>query len=145
MSQRLATLNPTEVDILYGPVPVDGFNEDEFVTIERQDDTFLGVQGVDGEYARSLNAKDMTVVSVKLLQSSKSNDLLSAMLSLDVLTGGRSPQTFLLKDRSGRTLFAAPNSWIMKPPAQPFGATAKEREWKIACVGMPPTNLIGGN
>lgn len=142
---RLANVNPNEVDVIYGPVPLGGWNEDEFITIDRDDDTFLTVQGVDGELARSLSAKDLTTVTAKLLQSSVSNDLLSALLTLDVATGGRSPQTLLIKDRSGRTLFAAPNAWIVKPPAQPYGATAKEREWKFACTGMPPTNLIGGN
>lgn len=144
MGTRVANYNPAEVDIIFGPVKVEGYADGEFVTLDQEEDTFLKVVGTDGELARSLNANDATVITIKLLQTSASNALLSALLQLDKLTGGRSPQVLLIKDRSGFTLNAFPNGWIVKPPAQSFDKQAGPREWQLIGYGAPPTNIYGG-
>jgi hypothetical protein len=141
---RVANYNPAEVDLIYGPVKCEGYAEGEFVTMDQEEDTFLKVVGTDGELARSLNQNDATVITFKLLQTSKSNALLSALLQLDKLTGGRSPQVLLVKDRSGFTLNAFPTAWIVKPPAQSLDKQATAREWQIIGYGAPPTNIYGG-
>src|SRR6266566_1512244 len=117
---RVANYNPAEVDLVFGPVKVEGFADGEFVSLDQEEDTFLKVVGADGELARSLNANDATVITFKLLQTSISNTLLSGLLQLDKLTGGRSPQAILIKDRSGFTIQAFQYGWIVKPPAQSF-------------------------
>jgi len=144
MGGRATNYNPTEVDIIYGPVKVEGYAAGEFVTLSQEEDTFLKVVGADGELARSLNPNDATVVTIKLIQTSKSNALLSALLQLDKATGGRSPQVLLIKDRSGFTLNAFPTAWIVKPPDQPLDKQATSREWQLIGFGAPPTNIYGG-
>jgi hypothetical protein len=141
----LKTYNPAEVDLVYGPLKVDGYAEGEFVTVDQAEDSFLLVVGSNGEACRSLNANDLTIVTFKLLSSSRSNVVLSGMHTLDKVTGGRSPQTIYLRDRSGTTLWASPTAWIVKPAPLSLDKQAKPLEWQIAAVGQPPTNIIGGN
>jgi hypothetical protein len=143
--KRIATYNPCEVDIIYGPLLLDGFAEGEFITVDQDEDTFSRVVGSNGEACDSLNANDSTTVTVKLMGTSKSNPRLSALHTLDIQTGGRSPQALLIKDRSGNTLWATPNARIWKPGALSFDKQAKMVEWPIKTGGQPPTNLIGGN
>jgi len=142
---RSVTYNPSEVDIIYGPVKVDGYAEGEFITGSQEEETFLKVVGSNGEFCWSHNANDSTIWTLKLIQSSASNALLSALHSLDIQTRGRSPQTLYVKDRSGTTLWASPTARIIKPADISFDKQAKNREWTICAVGQPPTNLIGGN
>lgn len=144
MGGRAANYNPVEVDLIYGPIKVEGYAVGEFVTLDQEEDTFLKVVGTDGELARSLNQNDATVITIKLLQTSKSNVLLSAALQLDKATGGRSPQVMLIKDRSGFSLNAFPVAWIVKPPAQSLDKQATSREWQFIGYGAPPTNIYGG-
>lgn len=142
---RSTNYNPIEVDLVYGPLKVDGYAEGEFVTVSQEEDTFLKVVGSSGEVAWSYNANDSTIITFKLIQTSVSNTVLSALHSLDIQTKGRSPQTIYIRDRSGVTLWASPTARIIKPADMGFDKQAKSREWTICAVGQPPTNIIGGN
>lgn len=142
---RSATYNPAEVDFIFGPVKVDGYAEGEFITFSQEEETFLKVVGSGGEVCWSFNENDSTIITVKLIQSSSSNALLSALHTLDKATKGRSPQTIYCRDRSGTTLWASPTARIIKPADMSFDKQAKPREWTICAVGQPPTNIIGGN
>jgi len=145
MGRVAGTLDPKAVDILFGPVKLEGYAEGEFITISQEEDTFLKVVGTDGEVARSINYNDATIITVKLLQTSLSNTLLSGLWQLDKATGGGSPQTFFIRDRSGVSIFASATAWVVKPPDQSWDKQATSREWAFCAVGQPPTNSIGGN
>lgn len=142
---RLVSINPQDWDLIFGPLKVDGYAEGEFVTIEQSEDTFLVVAGSNGEIARSLNGNDLSIVTFKLMQTSRSNVVLSGLHQLDKATKGRSPQALMVKDGGGTTIWVTPTAWIVKPPNLSGDKQAKPLEWQIACVGQPPTNIIGGN
>jgi hypothetical protein len=145
MSKRLANFNPQEVDIIYGPLKVDGYAEGEFITVDQDEDSFMRVVGSNGEACDSLNANDSTTVTIKLMASSASNVVMSALHTLDKATGGRSPQALLVKDRSGNTLWASPSARIWKPAPLSFDKQVKMLEWQIKTYDQPPVNIIGGN
>lgn len=87
--------------------------------------------GSDGEGARAKSNDKSAEITLTLMQSSASNDLLSSLSRADELTGdGVGP--LLVVDRSGRTLIEAATCWIQKPADGEFGREIANREWMIA-------------
>ncbi|HWJ97516.1 MAG TPA: phage protein [Acidimicrobiales bacterium] len=121
------TYAPEELVITFGPVLMSGF-ADADVTIEHNEDSFTFKAGLDGKGTRTKNANKSGRVTVPLMQTSLANDLLSAIAQVDRKTGqGVFP--LLAKDLSGRTVYAAQDAWIVKPPASGFGKEAGQRDW----------------
>jgi len=139
--------NGDEVFILYGAIPIiSGRADDEFCTIEQESDDAVDVVGTDGEVAVSRTNDKRATITVKLLQTSKENDLLSAVRNLFVSApggvGGFWP--IVVADlRNGRSLYMGANSWINKPPSVSFGRSATMRDWSFRVGHL--TRHDGGN
>jgi hypothetical protein len=143
MSGDVKIYDPENVDVIYAGVPLSGFAEDTFVTIEAEGDDWLEVDGVDGDLTRSKNSAQKFKVTFHLMSSSKSNAHLSALRQLDVSeTGGAGVSPIMIRDRNGVSLFVADKSWIMKPPTATYGKQATVREWTVRVKGA--TFLDGG-
>ena len=69
-------------------------------------------------------------VTITLLQTSPSNDVLSAAAEADELAG-TGVGTFLMTDLNGTTEAHAPNAWVAKPAAIEEGKEVGDREWVI--------------
>lgn len=138
------TYDPASVSIVAFGIPISGYADGSFVSVERNEDSFTLQVGTDGESCRSKSNNKSGRVTVTLLQSSISNDLLSAQLALDELSpNGDGIGPFLMKDNSGRSLFAAEKAWIVKPPAAAFSRESESREWVIESADLVP--FTGGN
>lgn len=140
----LKNYNPKLVLCTLGAIPISGFADGTFLKIERKSDAFNQKVGADGESCRTRTNDNSAKISVTLMQSSASNDLLSAQHSLDkALPAGLGTSALLIKDLSGRTLFEAAQAWIVKEPDQEFGKEAADREWVIETDNL--IGLVGGN
>jgi hypothetical protein len=141
----LKTYDPQEVTISLSGIIFKGFVEDEFVTVEHASESFEDVVGVDGEdVSRSKSGDRRATVTVKLMQTSDTNDLLSALLALDENTpGGAGVGAFYMRDGLGRTVLEGPQAWLMGPPAIAFGKVAGPREWKVRIAKR--RLVVGGN
>ena len=118
-------------------VPISGFADGEWLRIERETAKFDDVVGTDGEVTRSKTNDDRATITVRLMQSSPTNDLLSAIHLSDANTpGGVGVGPFLLIDRQGTTLVNAEKCWISKEPNISLDRTATEREWTIRCAKL---------
>ncbi len=136
MSGDVKIYDPENVDVIYAGVPLSGFAEDTFVTIEAEADDWFEVDGVDGDLTRSKNMAQKYKVTFHLLSSSKSNAHLSALRALDVSeTGGAGVSPIMIRDRNGTSLFVADKAWIMKPPTATYGKQASAREWTVRVKG----------
>ncbi len=136
------TYDPRKVKVLWGGVELTGFGPDSMIEIDRDEASFTKKAGVDGEVTRTRNNVSTGKVKITLMQSSSSNDILSAALALDESTGaGVLP--LLITDLSGRTVDFVPDAWIEKPPTQKFGKEIDTREWSIDCGSFTP--FVGGN
>lgn len=119
-----------KVQAIFGGVVLTGFMEDSFVEVDRNSDSFSLMVGADGEGARAASADQSGKVTVRLLQTSASNDYLTGCLVIDELTQlGAKP--LLIKDGSGRSLDTAIEAWITKPPKKIFSKGIEGREWVI--------------
>jgi len=145
VNNRLYTYSPEEVIVVFGPVIFGGFADGTFVNFEYNEDFFNLIMGVDGEAARGKSNNNSARMTAMLMQTSATNDLLSAILALDIATpNGDGINPLLIKDNNGRTIHAAEKSWIVKPPSTGYNrAPDANREWVIETNHAIP--FIGGN
>ena len=128
----LRTYDPSQVTIVFAGIPISGFADGTFVSVEQNEDSFTLQVGTDGEGTRSKTNNRSGRVTLTLMQSSAANDALAAVHSLDVLSpSGDGIFPLLIKDNSGRSLFGADTAWIVKPPTGEFGREVTSREWII--------------
>lgn len=137
----MKTYDPGQVIVSFAGVVLQGFAPDTFVTVERDEDGWMKTAGADGEVCRTRNRNRMGRVTVTLLQSSQSNDALSALAILDELSAGGSGP-LLIRDLNGTTLVAVQNAWIAKFANAEFGKELGNREWPIDCDKIEM--LVGG-
>lgn len=124
------TYDPSHVSMFFGVIEMQGFAQDAAITVEHDEDDWSLVIGVDGEGTRSKTSNRSATITVALMQSSVTNDLLSAARILDNDTpGGSGALPLIIKDNSGTTKFTAESCWIQKGPTAELNREATTREW----------------
>lgn len=136
------TYNAGELTIIFKGVIFEGFADGTIVTVGRKNPAAVGVTGSDGEGARAMsNDKSGTCVCT-LLQTSATNDALSAIQFADE-NGGDGVGKLLVQDKSGRTVCSAETAWIEKPTDVEFAREITNREWTIETDHLEM--VVGGN
>ena len=140
----LATYDPDDCTLVAFGIPISGYADGTFISVEFNEDSFSLTVGADGDACRAKTSNKSARMTITLLQSSASNDLLSAVHASDILTpSGDGIGPFMLKDNSGRTLCAAEKAWIVKPPTTAFSREVESREWVLETDAM--ISHVGGN
>jgi len=135
------TYNPAKVVITHLGQIITGYATGSFIKASRNKDTYTYTPGADGSGCRTLNPDKSGRVTLTLMQSSVSNDVLSAAQTLDELTGqGVGP--LIMKDLNGTLLVSAADAWIVKPADVDMGAEVGNREWIIEAKEM---TIAGGS
>lgn len=130
-----------KVTLVLGPHIISGYAEGTGIQAEAAEDTWMPKTGSDGEFVRSKSNNNEGSVTITLLPSSKSNDVLSALHLADKESNaGLVP--LLLKDLQGTTLIAASEAYVVKPANVGFGQEAENREWVIYSGDLKM--LVGG-
>ena len=137
--------DPTQVTVIIGGVIVTGFSDGDSISAKRDEDMYFTRVGTDGGVARARNANKSGEISIKLLQTSEVNDLLSVLLATDDLVNdGRIVVPVAVVDGSGRSLIAATSAWIKTIPEAIFGKEVSEREWIFSCADLSIFHGGGG-
>lgn len=127
---------------VFNNIPILGYADGTFVSVERNEDSFELTVGSDSEGCRSQVNNFSGRVTFTLGQWSATNDLLSALLTVDELTGnGIGP--YILKDLKGTTLVTAESAWIVKPANIEYDRSPTSREWIIESDRL--IMAVGGN
>jgi hypothetical protein len=134
-------INPNEysLDLVYadGAHKVQGFMPGTSLTIVYDAQNFNFLQGSDEESARVLLNNSSVLITAILMQSSESNDRLSALSNID-RSVGTGAFSLSFKDNWGKTAGASAVAWIEKIPDQGFDfgqeATIQPRSWAIRCA-----------
>lgn len=134
--------NPAEVNLIVGGNIIQGYAEDTFVVVARNEQSFTLNIGSDGEGVRSKSNNFSGTLTLTLQQGSPSNDILSALNQADELNGG-GVVSLLLQDANGTSLVAMETAWIQRPADQEFARESGTREWVIETDRM--TTFVGGN
>jgi hypothetical protein len=144
MAERLGTYYPDQVALIACGILVSGYASGTFITVERTEDSFKLQKGADGEGVRTRTNNRSGTITFTLLQSSLTNILLSALMTLDETSaGGDGILPSLLKDNSGTTLAKAEESWLTKPSNIEYADDGTNREWVITCNALD--TVVGGN
>lgn len=136
--------DPKQFPIVFGGVQMDGFGESTMCKFEYDTESFSDVVGVDGEVSRSKNMDRRAKLTVTLMQTSPTNDLLSAMYNAGRAgVNGADVAAVRVEDLNGRLVISGPEAWIMDTPKATYGKSAGEYEWIIRIANAEA--FFGGN
>lgn len=132
----LGTYDPKKVIVLFGGVPIEGFAEDSMIKVKPLGDGVASVVGCHGDVVRTLSPDNRHEITIKLLQSSASNDVLGVIHQRDKKIGdGVLP--LVIKDLSGRMTFVDSQAWLVNNPEvnRTDKAEDGDNEWVIHTAG----------
>jgi hypothetical protein len=136
------TYDPKQVLVIIGGIPMSGFADGAFVSVERTSDTFTKVSGADGIISRAKTNDRSGALKFTIAQTSPSNDVLTGIAITDELSNaGVVP--VLIKDNSGRSVFVSAFGWVKKPPTSEFAKDITNREWTLDLADLDV--FVGGN
>lgn len=124
------TYDPKQFTMIVGGAIMSGFADDDFVEVERDEDAFSKKVGVDGEVTRAKTNNKAGKITIRLMQSSSSNDELSAFALLDEASN-KGVVPVLARDASGRSVFASDSGWVRKFPKATYKKGVNVMEWVI--------------
>lgn len=140
----MKVFDPAQFPIVFGGVQMQGFSENTMAKFEFDGESFSDVVGVDGEVTRSKNMDRRAKLTVSLMQTSDTNDLLSAMYNAGRLgTNGSDVAALRVEDLNGRLVITGAEAWIMDTPKPTYGKSGSEYEWVIRIANCEA--FFGGN
>lgn len=139
-SREVVTYSPKDVSLIISGYKVAGWDE---ISIVRNGGGFIPVQGIRGKHTRVTNPDTSANISLTIIQTSASNEVLSSIHGQDLVNGtGRLVVT--LKDLSGRSVFSSDEAYILTYPEAVFSGDFEYRAWSIRCQ-TTKSYVIGGN
>lgn len=127
----LATYAFKDVTVLFNGFPLSGFSDAaDAIAVERSVDAFSQLVGADGDVMAMMSSNKSGLVTLKLLQSSKSNAILDAVLKTQN-AGLLSPVPFAVRDSNSLDLAIAEAAYPAGPPRLVYGPDHNEREWRL--------------
>ena len=132
MSDSLPTYSSREVAVAWGIVNMEGFSDDNIVTMAYNTDLTTEKIGADGKLATSVTPDRSGTVKVQFMQTSKSTRQLSALLAAQNNQSDTSKITkadFIVSDPSGSQLAIARNAYIKMAPELVLGVEQNMHEW----------------
>ena len=129
----LHTYSPEDITILLaGVIPVEGYVEGTFVSIQKDLPPFTSSHTADGTMSRVHRPSASYTVRLALMATSPINDVLTKLMQIDELTKmGKFP--ILIKDELGTSFFFSATSWVEAPPNLTYDNGMGERDWLIKC------------
>lgn len=138
----MAQFDPKKVIATYGPVVIGGVADGTFINVGRREDSVELQVGAYGDALFIIKNDKSGQISIILLQSSLTNDLLSG-LTLTQEAGLTGPLPLVIKDLSGNSIFFAREVMIAKPAEAGYGTAGENREWNFLAGSLK--TLVGGN
>ena len=120
----IKTYDVTKLSVSFGGVRLGGFIDGEAVTIAPNNDEFTDVQGTDGEIARSYQGDSRRTVTIRLLGTSESNDVLNSAAVR------RASALVVIRDGSGTARLEGPG-WVSRRPDRGYGRDVPQCEWTL--------------
>lgn len=129
------TFDSSKIVCTFHGLPITGYADGTFVSVERDSASFTKTVGADGEVARAASPDKSGTIKFTLLQTSQSNDLLSAELEADEASGNN-VKPVQIKDLFGRTLITGAEAWLERPAPVSFSKEVEAREWTIHVAAL---------
>jgi hypothetical protein len=113
------------------------------MSIEFPRERFKTIPGIKGQHARVGIEDTSCVLTLELLQTTTANDVLSDILSQDLLTG-RGRLEINIQDNSGTSNISSTNAFINNFPQARYSGELATRTWTITMLNTE-TIFVGGN
>lgn len=121
--------DPKKVTLTFGAAgAISGYADGTFISVEYNEDFFTLQIGSDGQGVRSTANNLSARITLTLMQSSASNEALSAILNQDLLDN-KGFFSLQVKDTLGSTLLSTEKAYIVKFPTVEFARESSNREW----------------
>lgn len=137
-------INALAVSLNAVPLDAGGYSEDEFLTIDWDEDWWTKYRSGDGSITRVLTNQFGGTATLTYAQTAGANDRLSAILAADVISAnGAAAGVFKAQDVDGRLVVLAERAWVMGPPQIKLAKTVQVYAWKID-FAFAKTSFFGG-
>ena len=133
--------DPKKIQLIVGGYIIGGFVDDEFLEVERDVDAYTKYVGVGGETTRIKTTNRSGKLTIKLMQSSPSNDELSLLTELDEF-GDAGAVPLLARDGNGSTLFTSVFCWVKRFPKVMWRREVQVYEWVLDTSSL--SIFVGG-
>jgi hypothetical protein len=138
----LKQFDPGQFLINWSGIPFGGYAEGTMAKLVKNKPDYTMKPGSTGEQLVVFNRDKSGYLEVHLLQSSSTNDALSAKRKI-ALAGGPFTGALLVRDLNGTTEFSGEQCFLESIPESEWGDEGKDRVWKIIIPDLDA--FIGGN
>lgn len=129
------TYDPKSVHVFFGGMPISGISPENGIMVVRNSDTFELVKGINGVVSRKYIQDQSGSIKLALLQTSLSNDFLSATVFADE-KGGIGIVPFLIIDTISKSTYVSAFSWVKKYVDATYNNGLSVREWIFDCLQL---------
>jgi len=134
------TYNPSQVEFQISGYKVIGWDA---ITIKRNSPSFRLVKGINGKHTRTQDYDTSAVITVGIMQTSPSNEVMSYVHEQDIANGTGRLQ-ILLKDLGGESVFSSQEAFIDNYPEKRFTDGIVFNNWTFICQSTDDYT-VGGN
>lgn len=131
-----ATVDYEALFLQLGVHRITGRAKGQSLSVVYDSDAFAKQMGLDGEGFWIKNGDHAATITVTLLQSARSNYILSLLHIADRLTPGGLMLPFYLRESNGRSIAAAAKARIIKPADQTWSDGGETRVWTIGTTNL---------
>lgn len=136
--------SPKDVVCSWNGIAIEGFAPDSFLRLQRTSPLITPVVGAGGQVALTRNADKTGTIEIELMQTSLSNQMLSAIqakqdnmeLEEDISSN------FVIYDPSGSVLATGINAWLQELPQIELGRDQNSKTWIFGCERLDYTSTI---
>lgn len=129
----LFTYIPSEVNVLLAGIPVEGFVDGTFLTVDKDVMPYRTRTTADGRTSRLYSNSQSYTLTLTVHTGSSANTFLTKLWQFDEISQrGKFP--VLVKDGSGSDLLFSLTSWIDGLPTMSKSNSIDTRTWRIKCA-----------
>lgn len=140
MAGNTLTYVPSDVKII-----ISGWHLTGVVSVSLKFDSkpFTVHKGIKGEHTRVFNSDLYSILTIEVLQTSATNDVLSQILEQDRRVGS-ARLVLTVQDTSGTSLLQSSNCFLSRFPDNGFDNGFQTRKWDIEILSFV-NGRVGGN
>ena len=137
-----ATVDHKSLNVIYGVHRVKGRAKGDYLQVVYNQEQFTENVGIDGEGFWVSNADESARITVTLVQTSNSNDVLSALFIADKAAPGGLLLPLVIEEANGRTVYGAARARIVKLADGVWSDGGNVRTWLLSTTRL--TGFVGG-
>ncbi|URY12355.1 hypothetical protein [Shigella phage ESh19] len=136
--------SPKDVVCSWNGIAIEGFAPDSFLRLQRTSPLVTPVVGAGGQVALTRNADKTGTIEIELMQTSLSNQMLSAIQAKqdDMELEEDISSNFVIYDPSGSVLATGINAWLQELPQIELGRYQNSKTWIFGCEKLDYASTI---